>query len=213
MAERCPAGTTAARSALVYHVSDEHTDSRQAHALFFSETPSTPAFFSLRRSKPRSSPWPASFLHGGPKAVGSMTSGGTESILMAVKAYRDRARAPHLSALSTARPEIVTATTVHPASEQGRPLPGREDHPRPHRSRLSHGRRSRALAIGPRTVALVGSPRPIPTASSIPSPGAQRAGAGPRPGICTSMPAGGFFPPLPASSAIPSRRLTSACPA
>ena len=35
----------------------------------------------------------ANMLHGDDKVVGSLTSGGTESILMAVKTYRDRARA------------------------------------------------------------------------------------------------------------------------
>lgn len=34
----------------------------------------------------------ASFLNGDSETVGSITSGGTESILMAMKAYRDRAR-------------------------------------------------------------------------------------------------------------------------
>ena len=34
----------------------------------------------------------ASMLHGGGHVVGSVTSGGTESILMAMKTYRDMAR-------------------------------------------------------------------------------------------------------------------------
>ena len=34
----------------------------------------------------------ASMLHGNHHVVGSVTSGGTESILMAVKTYRDMAR-------------------------------------------------------------------------------------------------------------------------
>ena len=46
----------------------------------------------------------ANMLHGDEKVVGSMTSGGTESILMAMKSYRDRARHlfPHIK-----HPEIV----------------------------------------------------------------------------------------------------------
>ena len=43
-------------------------------------------------------------LHGGSGVVGTLTSGGTESILMAVKTYRDRAR--HLFP-SIKEPEIV----------------------------------------------------------------------------------------------------------
>ena len=34
----------------------------------------------------------ANLLHGNSEVVGSVTSGGTESILMAVKTYRDRAK-------------------------------------------------------------------------------------------------------------------------
>ena len=49
----------------------------------------------------------AHMLHGDGAVVGSVTSGGTESILMAVKTYRDRARSlfPHIS-----QPEMVTHT-------------------------------------------------------------------------------------------------------
>ena len=47
----------------------------------------------------------ANMLHGDSKVVGSLTSGGTESILMAVKTYRDRARAlfPNIK-----KPEMVS---------------------------------------------------------------------------------------------------------
>jgi len=46
----------------------------------------------------------ASMLHGDADVVGSVTSGGTESILCAIKAYRDRARDlyPHIT-----HPEMV----------------------------------------------------------------------------------------------------------
>ena len=47
----------------------------------------------------------AALLHGDVDTVGSLTSGGTESILMAIKTYRDRARklSPHIK-----HPEMVT---------------------------------------------------------------------------------------------------------
>jgi sphinganine-1-phosphate aldolase len=47
----------------------------------------------------------------GPEAVGTVTSGGTESILLAMKAYRDQARAER----RIARPEMVIPTTAHAA--------------------------------------------------------------------------------------------------
>jgi len=46
------------------------------------------------------------------EVCGSLTSGGTESILMALKAYRDSN--PHIR-----YPEVITATTVHPAFDKG----------------------------------------------------------------------------------------------
>ena len=54
-------------------------------------------------------------LNGAPTCAGSLTSGGTESILMAVKSYRDRARKlrPHIT-----RPNMVLPTTIHPAFEK-----------------------------------------------------------------------------------------------
>jgi len=47
------------------------------------------------------------------RVFGSVTSGGTESILLAMKAYRDRARAR-----GDASPEIVAPSTAHPAFEK-----------------------------------------------------------------------------------------------
>ncbi|MFX8723607.1 aspartate aminotransferase family protein, partial [Acinetobacter baumannii] len=54
-------------------------------------------------------------LNGGPDALGAMTTGGTESIFLAVKAARDRARARN-SGLGT--PEILMAQTAHPAFDK-----------------------------------------------------------------------------------------------
>ena len=50
-------------------------------------------------------------LLGLPEAVGNMTSGGTESILMALKTARDWARAEK----GITEPEVVLPATAHPA--------------------------------------------------------------------------------------------------
>jgi glutamate/tyrosine decarboxylase-like PLP-dependent enzyme len=50
-------------------------------------------------------------LHGGEDAAGSMTSGGTESILMAVKTARDRARAER----GVSKPQLLAPVSAHPA--------------------------------------------------------------------------------------------------
>ena len=51
----------------------------------------------------------ADMLNGDSLTVGNVTSGGTESILMAMKAYRDRARAlwPHIT-----DPEMVSCEYI-----------------------------------------------------------------------------------------------------
>eukprot|EP00050_Salpingoeca_kvevrii_P016888 m.59692 g.59692 ORF g.59692 m.59692 type:complete len:578 (-) comp7232_c0_seq1:178-1911(-) len=50
-------------------------------------------------------------FHGGPDACGAVTSGGTESILMAVKAYREHA----FQTKGITKPNLVMARTAHPA--------------------------------------------------------------------------------------------------
>lgn len=57
----------------------------------------------------------AAHLGGGPDTVGSFTSGGTESIILAVKAARDlnRATRPEITA-----PEVVMPTTAHAAFQK-----------------------------------------------------------------------------------------------
>lgn len=52
----------------------------------------------------------ANHLHGGESVVGSFTSGGTESLILAVKAARDRARARHPE---ITRPELLLPETAH----------------------------------------------------------------------------------------------------
>lgn len=52
-------------------------------------------------------------LHGDDDVVGSATSGGTESCLLAVKTARDAWLAAHGRQPGTARPRIVAPTTVH----------------------------------------------------------------------------------------------------
>lgn len=55
-------------------------------------------------------------LHGGRSVVGSVTSGGTESCLLAVKTARDLWREQHPDAAT--RPRLVTSTTVHAAFQK-----------------------------------------------------------------------------------------------
>jgi glutamate/tyrosine decarboxylase-like PLP-dependent enzyme len=72
------------------------------------------AFPSLRRMQHDVVAMIADLLHGGPDAAGFMTSGGTESILLAVKAARTRGRARGITA-----PEMVLPASAHAAFEKG----------------------------------------------------------------------------------------------
>lgn len=56
----------------------------------------------------------AKMLHG-EDAVGAITSGGSESIILPMLAYREQARAER----GIARPEIIVPSTAHPAFEKG----------------------------------------------------------------------------------------------
>jgi glutamate/tyrosine decarboxylase-like PLP-dependent enzyme len=67
---------------------------REANELYMFENALNPFRFpSLRQMEVEVVEMTAGLLHAGEAAGGAMTSGGTESILMAVKSARDRARA------------------------------------------------------------------------------------------------------------------------
>ena len=102
---------------LVYYVDDDYYGFlKQAHNSYFSENGLNPmAFQSLKSLEDDVVSMTAKMLHGGEDAVGTMTSGGTESILMAMKAYRDRAKKKKPWLL---RPEIILPTTAHVAFDK-----------------------------------------------------------------------------------------------
>ena len=102
---------------LVYYGGEEHTEFlKQAHGMFFSENGLNPmAFKSLKRFETEVVGMGAGLLSGGPDTVGCMTSGGTESCMLAVKTYRDRALARRRW---PGTPELIVPTTVHVAFEK-----------------------------------------------------------------------------------------------
>ncbi len=85
---------------------------KEAYLKFFSTNGLLPDLFpSLARFEREVIDYAADLLHG-PNAAGSITSGGSESILMGVKSARDRARRlhPEISA-----PQMVVPISAHPA--------------------------------------------------------------------------------------------------
>lgn len=76
------------------------------HNAFLHENALNPLVFpSLRKFEVEAVSMVADMLHGGAECVGNVTSGGTESILTAVKTYRDRARKLFPS---ITKPELVS---------------------------------------------------------------------------------------------------------
>jgi sphinganine-1-phosphate aldolase len=99
---------------LIYYAGQDLEDmAREAYAAYMFENALSPFDFpSLLKMETEFISMVSSLFHGDEATVGSMTSGGTESILMAVKAARDWAK-PHLPEIKA--PEMVVPLTIHPA--------------------------------------------------------------------------------------------------
>ncbi len=99
---------------LVYHHSAGHTRLMQeAHNLFLSANGLNPmAFKSLRRMEHDVVRISVDLFHGDDAAVGTMSSGGTESILLAMLAYRQHARS-HRKWIR--HPEVIVPESAHAA--------------------------------------------------------------------------------------------------
>lgn len=102
---------------LVFHAGDEAAALlKEAYTLFFSENGLNPtAFPSLRRFETDVVAMSAGLLGSNGSVVGNMTSGGTESILMAMFTARQWARVnrPHIIT-----PEVVLPRSAHPAFDK-----------------------------------------------------------------------------------------------
>lgn len=102
---------------LVFYAGDEVLELlKEAYTMFMSENGLNPsAFPSLRRFEAEVISMTAGMLGGDAEVRGNMTSGGTESILMAVKTAREWAREnlPHVKI-----PEMVLPVTAHPAFDK-----------------------------------------------------------------------------------------------
>ena len=99
---------------LIYNAGEDvKTFAEEAFNVFINENGLSPfAFPSLLRMETEVVSMVESLLGGDSETVGAMTSGGTESIMMAVKAARDFARAQRPSITN---PELVMPLSAHPA--------------------------------------------------------------------------------------------------
>jgi glutamate/tyrosine decarboxylase-like PLP-dependent enzyme len=106
-------------SGAVYHGGREHTAFlNQVYALFSQANPlHTDLWPSINKFEAEIVSMVSTMLHGAdldPSAGGTVTSGGTESILLAMRTYRDHARA----AQGIDTPEVVAPVTAHAAFDK-----------------------------------------------------------------------------------------------
>lgn len=159
-------------SGVNYFVSDEVVEvAKEAYLKFFSTNPLYRDYFpGLARMESEIVDFAADIFNG-PEATGSVTSGGSESILMAVKSARDRAR---VARPSVRRPEMVVPASAHPAFWKGAHYFGLEVRKIPLDSSHQVDLAAYEAAIGDSTVIAVGSAPsltlgmvdPIPTMAS-----------------------------------------------
>ncbi|MDR3216636.1 MAG: aspartate aminotransferase family protein [Clostridiaceae bacterium] len=102
---------------LVYYAGEEITAlTERAYREFFHTNALNPFVFnSLKRFETEIISMTANLFHGDADTVGSLTSGGSESLLMAIKTYRDEARRlkPHIK-----EPEMILPITAHASLEK-----------------------------------------------------------------------------------------------
>jgi sphinganine-1-phosphate aldolase len=96
----------------VYNPGEDPTEvTKQAYLSFLTENGLDPTVFpSMLKLETDVVRMVANLLHGDENVVGHLTTGGTESIMLAVKTARDRARALHPE---ITRPEMVLPKTAH----------------------------------------------------------------------------------------------------
>lgn len=127
---------------------------REANLLYLYENALNPFRFpSLRSMEVDVVAMTAQLLHGGDGAAGAMTSGGTESIIMAAKTARDRARQER----GVTRPQMVVPYSAHPAFAKACSYLGIEQIPVPLRSDQRADVDAAADLVTDQTVLIAGS--------------------------------------------------------
>lgn len=153
-------------SLVYYHSPEVQELAQRAYALYISENALNPlAFPSLRRMESEVVGMVKEVLHC--PGAGTMTSGGTESIFLALKTARDFARAmrPHL-----AQPEVVAPISAHPAFDKAAHYLGLKLIHTPLTSEGSVDLSAMEAAISERTILLVGSAPSYPHGVMDPIP-------------------------------------------
>jgi sphinganine-1-phosphate aldolase len=153
---------------LAYNAGDDVVRlTEEAYRTFSSENAlNTDAFPSLRRIQSDVVGIVADWLEAGPEGAGFMTTGGTESILMAVKAARERGRKER----GVTTPNVVLPTSAHAAFEKGCYYFGLESRRIPVGADWRADPDAMATAIDDDTVLVVGSAPQYPQGVVDPIP-------------------------------------------
>ena len=131
-----------------------HEVAERAALLYLHENAlNTKAFPSLGQIQSEVVRWTADLLHGPASAAGFLTSGGTESILCAVKAARERGREER----GITAPEMVLAESAHAAFHKAAHLFGITVHKTPVLADWTADVDAMAEQVGANTVLVVGS--------------------------------------------------------
>ncbi len=134
----------------------------------------------------------ADLMHGAPDAAGFMTSGGTESILMAVKAARERGRKER----DITEPNMVVAESAHAAFHKGAYYFGLEMRKLPVRADWRADVDAMADAVDENTVLMVGSAPQYPQGVIDPIPDLAAVAAEAGANFHTDACMGGFVLPF-----------------
>jgi glutamate/tyrosine decarboxylase-like PLP-dependent enzyme len=126
----------------------------------------TRAFPSLGEIQSEVCGWTASLLHGDERVAGFLTSGGTESILCAVKAARERARVER----GVTAPELIVANSAHAAFHKAAHYFGLRVHSVPVGEDFRADVAAMAARAGANTALIVGSAPQYPQGVVDPIP-------------------------------------------
>jgi sphinganine-1-phosphate aldolase len=179
---------------LIYPAGDDVDDVlREANNLYMFENALNPFRFpSLRQMEADVVSMTTGLLNGGDEAAGTMTSGGTESILMAVKTARDRAREER----GVTRPEMLVPVSAHPAFAKAAKYLCVEMKPIPLRGDLRADVGAAAKLITDDTVLIVGSAPNYPHGVIDPIPELAALAAARNISFHTDACVGGFLLPF-----------------
>jgi sphinganine-1-phosphate aldolase len=135
---------------------------KEAYALYMSENGLGPlAFPSLKQMEDEVIGMGLSLLHGPETSAGSMTSGGTDSITMAIKAARDYHRSIH-GETQGRQLNIVAPYSAHPAFDKAAKMMDLDLRRIPCSENLLADPAAMAAALDPDTIMMVGSAPSFP---------------------------------------------------